>query len=504
MNLYSNKQRWKILLLIVALVFIGLSLWYSNTIVERVRKRERARVEQWGEAIRKKASLVKLTNNTFQELQNKERLKVELWAKAIKELAKPQEDYTFFVDLVQRNDNIPVILVNDRGKIINHTNIIDPKDSLNRSQINDSLKMLKKIWEEEIKPIEFNYIEGKKQYIYHHTSKRLITLKKRRDSLVKSFNKDLIKNESLPVLFVNQDSPEILATNMSEETIKKRGGLEQVIKQMKAVNHPIEISFGGYQSGNIYYENSQEVQLLRYYPIIQFAILGLLILVGYLVFSTFRKAEQDQVWVGMSKETAHQLGTPLSSLMAWSQYLESKDVPPNTIEEINKDIDRLKIITDRFSKIGSGGQLAAEKVYPLLEKSIAYLQTRLSSKIEFNLHCKNQNIQAYINPPLLEWVIENIAKNAVDAMKGTGQLDVTLSEESKKVIIDIKDTGKGISSSKLKTVFNPGYTTKKRGWGLGLSLAKRIIKAYHKGKIYVAESEIDRGTIFRVVLKKAE
>lgn len=490
------------MLLIIALVFIGISLWFSNTIVERVRLRERTRVEQWGEAIRKKAALVNLTNSTFSELQEKERQKVELWAKAIRELAKPQEDYTFFVELVQQNDNIPVMLVDENDRVINHTNIFSPDDSLSFQKQNDSINLILKKWKKELEPIAIDYVDNKKQYIYYHTSKKLGMLKNKRDSLVNSFNQELIENEYLPVVFIGAETKEVLATNLKKEEIDELGGITAAIDQMKAVNKPIEIDFGGYQKGIIYYENSEEVQQLKYYPYVQFGIIGLILLVAYLVFSTFRKAEQNQVWVGMAKETAHQLGTPLSSLMAWTQYLETQNVSQDTIHEINKDVNRLQIITERFSKIGSGGEAKPQNVYVILESSMDYLKSRLSGKVQFQLEAENKNIQAKINAPLLEWVIENITKNAVDAMKGEGRFIVSLHSFKDQVIIDLKDTGKGIPKSQLKTVFNPGFTTKQRGWGLGLSLAKRIIKDYHKGRIFVYQSEVGKGTTFRIVLKK--
>lgn len=492
------------LLLLVALVFIILSLWFSNTIVDRVRQRERTRVEQWGEAIRKKAALVNLTNSTFNELQEKERLKVELWAKAIRELAKPQNDYTFFIELVQRNDNIPVLLVNEEDKVINNTNIFNPKDSLASAVKTDSLKVILSNWKKEIEPIEIDYLKNKKQYIYHHTSKKLITLKNKRDSLVASFNQELIKNEYLPVLFISEKDGSIIATNISDQKINEAGGLKSIIKQMKQVNPPIRIAFGGYQQGIIYYENSEEVKQLQFYPYVQFGIIGLIIIIAYLVFSTFRKAEQNQVWVGMAKETAHQLGTPLSSLMAWSQYLETQNVSKDTINEINKDVHRLQVITERFSKIGSGGALQTNNVYELLNESLDYLKTRLSAKVSFELKDSGKDLLAQVNAPLLEWVVENITKNAVDAMKGEGQFTIEIKEVNNWVTIDLKDTGKGIPQGKLKTVFNPGFTTKKRGWGLGLSLAKRIINDYHKGKIFVLNSEVNKGTTFRIQLKKAK
>jgi signal transduction histidine kinase len=225
------------------------------------------------------------------------------------------------------------------------------------------------------------------------------------------------------------------------------------------------------------------------------------LLSSYLIFSTFRKAEQNQVWVGMAKETAHQLGTPLSSLMAWSALLEAQGVDKNSIEELNKDIDRLNTITDRFSKIGSKPELHEVNMTQTLRDMIDYLDSRVSKKVTINVTADDESLTAHINKPLFSWVIENIVKNAIDAMDGQGKLTLHLLYENNRACIDITDTGKGIPKHQWKTVFEPGFTTKKRGWGLGLSLVKRIITQYHNGRIYVKWSEAGKGTTFRIELR---
>jgi signal transduction histidine kinase len=218
------------------------------------------------------------------------------------------------------------------------------------------------------------------------------------------------------------------------------------------------------------------------------------------LFSTFRKAEQNQVWVGLAKETAHQLGTPLSSLMAWVNLLEVKGVDKETIEELNKDVTRLETITDRFSKIGSKPDLQEEDVVAVLDEIVNYLKPRISNKVKLTLSPDKPEIITLLNRPLFGWVIENLCKNAIDAMAGEGELSITVHDELQQVFVDITDSGKGIPSNLHKTVFQPGYTTKKRGWGLGLSLTKRIIENYHSGRIFVKRSELDKGTTFRIVL----
>ncbi|HRR23485.1 MAG TPA: HAMP domain-containing sensor histidine kinase, partial [Bacteroidia bacterium] len=241
----------------------------------------------------------------------------------------------------------------------------------------------------------------------------------------------------------------------------------------------------------------------RYYPYFQLAIIALFLLVSYLAFSTSRKAEQNQVWVGMAKETAHQLGTPLSSLMAWIEYFKSTAQDQNHVEELEKDVARLNTITERFSKIGSAPVLRKEDVYMVIENTISYIRSRTSSKVIFSLNkAQPHQVLAPLNIPLFEWVLENLFKNAVDAMDGEGKIDVMITDQLQFVYIDIADSGKGIPKSKFKTVFKPGYTSKTRGWGLGLSLSKRIVEEYHNGHIFVKNSEPNNGTTFRIVLKK--
>lgn len=240
---------------------------------------------------------------------------------------------------------------------------------------------------------------------------------------------------------------------------------------------------------------------MKYFPFVQFFIIGLFVLIAYLVFSTFRKAEQDQVWVGMAKETAHQLGTPISSLMAWNQLLEAQGVDSSITVEIDKDIERLNTVTNRFSKIGSEAVLEEANMVDVLNGIIDYLRKRISSKIVLEFSPTKPLITAMVNQSLIEWVIENIAKNAVDAMDGSGKIIFNIQQVEDLVQIDIEDNGKGIPSNKIKTVFQPGFTTKKRGWGLGLSLVKRIVEDFHKGKVFVHKSEMGVGTTFRILLK---
>ncbi|MDP1744368.1 MAG: HAMP domain-containing sensor histidine kinase, partial [Bacteroidota bacterium] len=325
------------------------------------------------------------------------------------------------------------------------------------------------------------------------------------DDLVKSFISEVAVNSaSVPVIYTDSTKLNVLASgNVDSVKILDTTYLKTTIASMASINQPIEVEFGDGSKSYIFYQESMLLTQLKYYPYVMFGIVGLFLLIAYLLFSTARKVEQNQVWVGMAKETAHQLGTPLSSLIAWLEYLKSKGLDHETSFEIEKDIKRLETITDRFSKIGSVPKLDKVDLLGVLNESVNYIKLRTSKNVLFTIDAGNQKeVMAQLNVPLFEWVIENLCKNAVDAMVGNGSITITISDQTQFVYIDITDTGKGIPKSKYKTVFEPGFTTKRRGWGLGLSLTKRIIENYHSGKIFVKSSDIDKGTTFRIVLNK--
>ena len=488
MNLYSKKQRWKIVLMFAALIIVVGTIWYTSYIASKVQKEERQKVKLWSEAIRKKADLVKVTNQSFSALADEERKKVELWVMATKELEKDLSDYTFALNIIQGNTTIPLILVDDEGNISSSLNI-DNDDP-------DTLQKFIQEW-----AIDSNFIEVKNQKIYYRNSDSFYDLQVKRDSLISSFNNDLVDNTALvPVIFIDANSKKLIASNIEDVELTTVVQIEQQIKLMESENLPIEIRLDEEHTGKIYFQESLTLKQLRYFPYIMLSIITLFLFVGYLLFSTFRRAEQNQVWVGMAKETAHQLGTPLSSLMAWLEILKSQGVEESSITEMNKDIIRLETVSDRFSKIGSESKKEETNIYNVVNHSIDYLKSRVSKKVNISIQCDDKTICSLLNVSLFEWVIENLTKNAVDAMAGEGDIVYAISKENQSVIIEVSDTGKGIPSSKLKTVFEPGYTTKKRGWGLGLSLVKRIIEEHHNGKITVKNSEIDKGTTFRIVL----
>lgn len=316
--------------------------------------------------------------------------------------------------------------------------------------------------------------------------------------------KVLQDNNTVPAMLVDENDNIISAKNLDSTRSTDSAYIRHVLVNMKAHHEPIEILLANQQRNFVYYEDSDLLYQLRYYPYFQLGIIALFLVVSYLAFSTSRRAEQNQVWVGMAKETAHQLGTPLSSLMAWVEYFKSRDGDTAHIAELEKDINRLNTITERFSKIGSAPVLKKENIIEVIENSVTYIRTRTSSKVFFEINNSHAHtVFAPMNVPLFEWVLENLFKNAIDAISGEGKITINVLDQQQFVYIDIADTGKGIPKSKFKTVFKPGYTSKTRGWGLGLSLSKRIVEEYHNGHIFVKSSEADKGTVFRIVLNKS-
>ena len=327
------------------------------------------------------------------------------------------------------------------------------------------------------------------------------------------FNEIVTPNNSIPVILTDASGNYYASRNIdlkdSYSQTKKDRIIERELAKMREAYLPIEIVLRDPNTGMVfdyqfvYYRNSFLLTQLQYYPYIQLSVIAGFALLAYMIFSYSRTAEQNQVWVGLAKETAHQLGTPLSSLMAWLELFRADPdtYDPSIVEEIDKDIKRLEMVTARFSSIGSTPTLKKENLPEVVEKTVSYLRSRVSSKVRMHLHTDSQTIPVHINPPLFEWVIENICKNAVDAMSGIGDITIRIQQEKvDSVVIDISDTGKGIPKSKIDRVFMPGYTTKTRGWGLGLSLTQRIVENYHQGKVFVKQSEIDVGTTFRIIL----
>ncbi len=319
-------------------------------------------------------------------------------------------------------------------------------------------------------------------------------------------NQEIIQqNYSIPIIMVDSEGDPIEFRNISFK--KNADGLDSIrtlekeLAGMQAEYEPILLVEADIQ---VFYRNSELLLNLKYYPYVQLAVILLFGVLAYTLFNQSKISEQNRVWAGLTKETAHQLGTPIASLMAWIDYLRDSPVWEENreiIQEMDKDVVKLRMVTERFSSIGSKPVIQPENLYESIEETIAYLRPRISTKVTMNINADSKDLDAMMNRPLFEWVIENICKNAVDAMKGKGIINIDILQDSDKyVIVDITDTGKGMEKNMFKRVFNPGFSTRQRGWGLGLTLAKRIIEGYHGGKIFVKNSEIGKGTTFRIVL----
>lgn len=311
-------------------------------------------------------------------------------------------------------------------------------------------------------------------------------------------------NNTVPVILTDEEGNIISARNFDPHRISDPSFPGRELKKIRQQNQPIVINLGNNHFNLIYYKDSLLLTMLMYYPYIQLAIILLFILVSYLAFRSSRKADENQVWVAMSRETAHQLGTPTSSLAGWIEVLQDKHPEINITGELALDVERLEKVTERFSRIGSKPSLTEADILPVISATIAYLKSRTSSKVKFTFNVPERPLKVPVNKALFEWVIENVIKNAVDSMEGNGEITVKTGEADRNVTIDIYDTGKGIPKPLIKKIFNPGFTTKQRGWGLGLSLARRIIEEYHGGKIFVRYSEVGRGSCIRIILNKGE
>ena len=287
-----------------------------------------------------------------------------------------------------------------------------------------------------------------------------------------------------------------------ESRLRKAAGGKSIEELVGTNPHFIEIKYTGGEKQYIYYEDSNLLRNISIYPYIQMIVMIILTMIIYMAVVYTKRAEQNRVWAGLSKETAHQLGTPISSLMAWTEYLQAMGTDKEITEEIDKDVKRLSVIADRFSKIGSQPEIEFDYLNDVVSHSLEYMKSRVSGRVRIEMHTSEDDYGVNVSRPLMEWVMENLTKNAVDAMQGVGELHITTGADRGTVWIEVRDTGKGIAKKNFKTVFNPGYTTKKRGWGLGLTLVKRIIEEYHGGKIFVKESELGKGTTFRIELKR--
>ena len=405
-NIYDSRRIWKVVFLILSLVLVALFLYISNNLVKDLAVRERERMEIWANATRELTTL-----GSGGDLDGSP-------------VESSATDVDFLLSIIEANDNIPVLLVDDKDNILNHRNFRLPEPE-------DDLAF-------EISPANLKFLNKKLKHLKNSSNK--------------------------------------IEINIDEETTQY-----------------------------LYYEDSTLLRRLSYFPYIQLAVLILFFAIAYFALMSIKRAEQNKVWVGLSKETAHQLGTPISSLMAWTQLLETMGVDKSIVTDMDKDVKRLSTIADRFSKIGSMPDKELVPINEAVTSSLEYMRARIPKRVELSIHTNDQtNCGVMLSQTLFAWVMENLTKNAVDAMDGEGKLDITVEDSPHNAVILVKDTGKGIPRKNFKNVFNPGFTTKKRGWGLGLTLVKRIIEEYHNGQIYIQESEVGKGTTFCIELPKVK
>ncbi len=501
MNTYSRKKRWKWILFAVAVIIVTASLWYTNIIVNKIASSERDNVRIWADALQRKANLVAYTDRFFAQIKEEEKKRAEILADASKNMMSEvnSEVLDIYYKIITGNTTIPVIMTKESDSIIHARNVADSVSQYD--VLEGDLKKEFTVYN----PIRIEYLPGEFQILYFKESTIYTELRTVLNDLNESFLEEVVENAlSVPVIITDSSKLNIIVSgNLAGKDVNDSLFLARTIDEMASENDPIEITLAGPEKRYIFYKSSVIQTQLRIYPYVQFGVIGLFLLITYFLFNTSRRSEQDRVWVGMSKETAHQLGTPLSSMIAWLELLKLKGIEDEGLVEIKKDIDRLENITDRFSKIGSPPSLDPINIVDVVYNSTEYIKSRTSKKVEYKIHIPGDKpIIVPANAHLFSWVIENLIKNAIDAMSGKGAINISLSEEKGNVIIDISDTGKGIPKSHFKAIFNPGYTSKKRGWGLGLSLSRRIIRDYHKGKIFVKHSYPNRETTFRIVLKK--
>ncbi len=501
-NLYTNNNRWKWALAIMAILIITASLWYTNKMVKSIAEQETRQVKMWAAAMEQQAVMMKSTEEFFNKVSEQEQLRVDLLANAYRKVVDitSNENIGIYLNIIQNNISIPLIITDGHDNIIISSNL--PADQVGKTIFDAEMKEAYSKFE----PIKIDPGYGTVQYLYYNESTIYTDLKAVLDEMNKHFLEEITLNSvGAPVIITDASQTEVLSFgNLDSLQMQDSSFMVHQLEIMRAENDPLEIDFIDTGKAFIFYRTSDLVQQTRYFPIILIVIFALFLFIAYMLFSSARRSEQNQVWAGMAKETAHQLGTPLSSLMGWIELMKLQEEPFEGTKEMEKDIERLQIVTDRFSKIGSVPVLEPTNIIYLIEDTMDYLQKRFSKKFEFEINLPQESLIVPLIPSLFRWVLENLTKNAVDAMGDHGKITVNLIEEGGEIFIDVNDTGKGIAKSKIKQVFKPGYTSKKRGWGLGLSLAKRIIEDYHKGKIFVKSSVVGQGTTFRIVLKNGK
>ncbi len=493
----SRSPIWKWLLFASAVAIFTVILVYSNKLIMKIAQEERQRMEIWAGAITYKTQIINETERFFDSIRIEEGNQAAIFAKVVKKVAEASldEDITFYQDIISANKTVPTIIASRTGNIDAAVNLPDSIKSMrNIRELGPSIK--------EFDSLKLSYYHSDYVMVYYKNSHIYGDFREMIDNLLESFFEETVINSaSVPVIITDSTQINVIAAgNIDSSTIEAPFKVNARLEKMREENDPIILDWLDHGKCYVFYEESEVLKQLRLFPYIQYGIIFVFVLIAYLLLSVSRRSAENLVWVGMSKETAHQLGTPISSLMAWTELLKEMPVDQSIPEEIGKDVHRLETIAQRFSKIGSVPVLEDTDIVPVIEGFTNYLQTRISSMVRIHFDKPDHPITLPLNRQLFEWVIENLCKNSADAMEGKGSITITITEEKTRVYIDVTDTGKGIPQKLQKRIFSPGYTSKNRGWGLGLTLAKRIINNYHRGKLFVKSSVVGQGTTMRIQL----
>lgn len=500
MKIFKQNTKLKWVLFIIAFALIGYFLWEVNNLISQLRMEEKKKIELWANTISRKSDLVKHTDNFFKQVKEEEKKRVEQFIEAHKTILQQplDKELDFYFQFIADNRTIPVIITDEFNNISLSQNIKLPENY--NILVGDIYREFSKN-----PPLKYE-VYGMRFKLYYTDSRVYSNLHNVLTDLSKSLIEEVTVNYVfVPVIITDTTKTIIYSSGNISQKKTIQANLQETLNQMQSSNKPILITLPDKRSAYVFYEESNILKGLKYYPIFFILIFLIIVFIAYQFFNAIKRSEQNSVWVGMSRETAHQLGTPISSLMAWVEYLRLSPENESTCKEITKDIHRLETITQRFSKIGSNPELTKQDLIPIINNSVDYLRRRISKKVDFKLILpQDKAIILPLNEYLLEWVLENLCKNAIDAMVGIGEFRIELIDETRRIHLDISDTGKGIPKSCHKKIFQPGFTSKQRGWGLGLSLAKRIIEEYHKGKIFVKQSTIGKGTTFRITFYKKD
>lgn len=496
------RVRW--ILLSIAVLMAIAALVEINLLASRIRDAEEDKVRLWAQAISQKAQLVDYSEQFFLEVGLDERRKMELYADVLRSFDRTEagsdvELSLSYVRYIVDSSHTDIIITNGDS-------VITAPSELAGQKLRGEL--LEEFSHNE--PVHYT-IWGMPMTLYYKESQIYTGLRHVLNSFSESFLSEITNNSvSVPVLIVDSLQGEVLGSgNIAEREFNTPERLDHKLCAMQEANDPIVIrlkvgsdpsSLG--RKAYIFYEDTPLVKALRWVPLVYLFVAAVLILIAVHLFRIARANEQNRIWVGLAKETAHQLGTPISSLIAWTEYLRGKTLEGQYAAEIEKDLQRLDTVAHRFGKIGSVPELKPEELNEVIRHAVAYLETRSSKKVAFVVNTPDEDLFIPLNRYLFEWVIENLCKNAIDAMDGAGNITIVVSSDSKHAYIDVTDNGKGMSKAIQKKVFQSGFTTKQRGWGLGLSLARRIVADYHKGRIFIKYSIEGQGTCFRIVLSR--